>query len=48
MPKHETRNTFYRKHFIETQSGNEIWPVFVMLQKKNFHLKILQKMWPGN
>ena len=26
------------------QSGNEIWPVYVILQKKSVHQKILQKM----
>ena len=28
MPKYEIRNKFYWKHFVETQSGNEIWLVF--------------------
>ena len=30
------------------QSGNEIWPVYVILQKKKFYQKIVRKMWPGN
>ena len=30
------------------QSVNEIWPVYVILQKKNFHRKFLQKLWPEN
>ena len=28
------------------QCVNEIWPVYVILQKKNFHQKILQKLRP--
>ena len=30
------------------QSVNEIWPVYVILQKKKFHQKFLQKLWPEN
>ena len=30
------------------QSGNEIWPVYEILQNNFFYQKILQKMWPGN
>ena len=30
------------------QSVNEIWPVYVILQKKEFHQKNLQKLWPEN
>ena len=30
------------------QSVNEIWPVYVILQKKKFHQKILQNLWPDN
>ena len=30
------------------QSVNEIWPVYVILQNKKFHQKILQKLWPEN
>ena len=40
MPKHKTRNTFYKK----------IWLVYVILQKKkkkkNFYQKSLQKLRP--
>ena len=36
----------FQTHFTEqlgnsTQSGNEIWSVYVMLQKKIFHKKIV-------
>ena len=30
------------------QSGNEIWPVYTVLQNDFFYQKIPQKMWPGN
>ena len=30
------------------QSGNEIWPVYAILQNNFFYPKILQKMLPGN
>ena len=30
------------------QSGNEIWPIYKILQKKIFYQKILWKMWPKN
>ena len=40
MPKHKTRSTF---HWI-TQLVNEIWPVYVILQKKNFHEKNYTKI----
>ena len=30
------------------QFVNEIWPVYVILQKKKFHQKILQKPWFEN
>ena len=33
---------------MQTQSGNKIWPVYVMLQKKTFYQKIMWKIWPGN
>ena len=32
----------------KTQSGNEIWSVYVILQKKNFHRNILQRGWISN
>ena len=41
--KHKTLNNLESK-----QSGNEIWPVYVILQKKKNYRKILRKMWPGN
>ena len=45
IPKHETWNTFYLITWERTQSGNEIGPVYVILQNiKN----ILWKIWPGN
>ena len=30
------------------QSINEIWPAYVILQKKKFYQKILQKLGPEN
>ena len=30
------------------QSVNEIWAVYVILQKKKLHQKTLQKLWPEN
>ena len=33
MPKHETRTIFYWIT-LEVKSGNEIWPVYHILQKK--------------
>ena len=30
------------------QSGNEIWPVYVILQIKIFYQTILLKKWPEN
>ena len=33
---------------MQTQSSNEIWPVYVTLQDNLFYHKILWKMWPGN
>ena len=47
MPNHETQNTFYRIIMVP-QFGNEIGPVYVILQKKTFYQKILLKMRPGN
>ena len=48
MPKHETRNTNYRITWGVTQYGNEIWPVYVVLLNKFFHLRIISKMWARN
>ena len=39
MPKHETRNTFY----WVTQSGDEIWPVYVTLHEKKIFKKFYEK-----
>ena len=33
---------FARQHGKQTQSGNEIWPVYVILENKNF-IKTLYK-----
>ena len=30
------------------QSVDELWPVYVILQKNKFHQKNLQKLWPEN
>ena len=30
------------------QSGNEIWPLYAILQNDFFNQKIIQKIWPGN
>ena len=30
------------------QPGNEIWPTYAILQKKDFYQKIIQKIWPRN
>ena len=48
MAKHGTR-----KHLTESlrtliQPGNEIWPTYAILQKKDFYQKIIQKIWPRN
>ena len=43
MPKHKTRNTF---SLGSKQSFHEIWPVYVILQKKKRYEKILQKLRP--
>ena len=47
VPKHETRNTFHGITFYISQSVNEISPVYVILQKKNYQ-KIRQKLRPEN
>ena len=44
MPKHETRNTFYWITWKGTQSVNEIWPFYVILQKSKIIKKNLQKL----
>ena len=39
---------FHHVHWItwdSRQSGNEIWSVYVLLQKRTFYQKILRKMW---
>ena len=40
MPKHETQNILLN-NLGSKQSGNEIWPVYEILQNKNFYQKIL-------
>ena len=40
MPKHETRNIL-PNNFGSKQSGNEICPVYAILQKKIFYQKII-------
>ena len=30
------------------QLGNEIWPVYAVLQNNFYHQKTLRKMWPGD
>ena len=40
--EHETRNAFYWIIW-EVKSGNEISPVYVILQKKKFHQKLYKK-----
>ena len=42
-PKHETENTFYWITWKQTKPGNEIWPVYVILQKKFFYQKTSMK-----
>ena len=44
--KHETH--FTEKLGKQTQPGNEIWPVHVILQDNFFYHKIPWKMWPRN
>ena len=45
IPKHEKRNAlFLFNNLGSKQSGNEIWLVYVILQKKNFYQKIIRKM----
>ena len=44
--KHETH--IIEKLGNETQSGNEIWPVYVILQNENFYQKSLLKMCLAN
>ena len=46
--KHKTINTFTEQLGKKTQSVNEIWPVYVILQKKKFYQKTLQKLRPEN
>ena len=40
MPKHETRNILLN-NLGSKQSGNEIWPVYVVLQNNFFCQKII-------
>ena len=43
---HDVIKCLNMKH--ETQSGDEVWTVYVTLQKKTFYQKIKWKIWPGN
>ena len=43
MSKHETETNLTEQLEKLTQSGNETWPVFVMLPKKNFLLESSMK-----
>ena len=38
-------NNLESKHWSES---HEIWPVDVILQKKNFYQNFLQNVWSGN
>ena len=46
MPKYKTRNPFYSISWEGTQSINQIRSVYVTLQKKKIHQKVVQKVWP--
>ena len=41
MPKHETRNYILLNNLGSKQSGNDIWPVCVTLQKVTFYQELL-------
>ena len=43
MPKHETRKRFTGSLGKYTQSGNEIWPIYGILQKQIFITKLYEK-----
>ena len=47
MPNHKTRHILLNI-LGSKQSINELRPVYVILQEKKFHQKILQKPWPEN
>ena len=52
MPKHDTWNTFCWITWEVIQSGNEIWPVYVILQneifyQKNYVKNVAWKLVPG-
>ena len=48
MPKHKTEKYILLKNLGSKQPFNEIWPVYVLLQKKKIYWKILQKLRPEN
>ena len=48
MLKYKTRNAFNWIIWVGNTSGNNIWPVYVILQEKNFHQNIQQKCWTSN
>ena len=39
-------NYHFEPQLMKKQSVNKIWPVYVILHKKNFYQKILWKIWP--
>ena len=47
MPK-QKKETFYCRTWEKTQPVNEIWPVYIILQKKKCYQNILQKLQPEN
>ena len=48
MLKYKTRNAFNWIIWVGNTSGNNIWPVYMILQEKNFHQNIQQKCWTSN
>ena len=47
MVEHEAQNNLVN-NLGSKQSGNEMWLVYLVLQKKVFYQLILLKMLPGN
>ena len=47
MVEHEAQNNL-GNNLGSKQSGNEMWLVYLVLQKKVFYQSILLKMLPGN
>ena len=46
MPKHDAQHIL--RNNLGTKLSNEISPVNVILQQKNFYQKIILKIWPEN